>query len=133
MVLVDTSVWVDVFRDKSRARGRLLERSTEADDIFLTRFHQIEILQGARDAKEWDLLDDYLAGQDYLEASPSIWAPAARIYFDLCRRGRMVRSTIDCCIAQSALDHDVLLLHRDRDFEPIATIRPLRQRRMAWS
>ncbi|HVT02837.1 MAG TPA: PIN domain-containing protein [Thermoanaerobaculia bacterium] len=133
MVLVDTSVWVDVFRDTTLARRRLLERATEADDIFLTRFHQIEILQGARDQKEWDLLDDYLADQDYLETSTSTWAAAARIYFDLRRRGRTVRSTIDCCIAQIALDHEVLLLHRDRDFETIATVRPLRERRMAWS
>jgi hypothetical protein len=42
-------------------------------------------------------------------------------------------SPIDCCIAQIALDHAIVLLHRDRDFETIATIRPLRQARLTWS
>jgi hypothetical protein len=42
-------------------------------------------------------------------------------------------SPIDRCIAQIALDHAIVLLHRDRDFETIATIRPLRQARLTWS
>jgi predicted nucleic acid-binding protein len=48
------------------------------------------------------------------------------------QRGKTVRSPIDCCIAQVAIDHDTLLLHRDRDFETIAEIRPLRQMWLAW-
>jgi predicted nucleic acid-binding protein len=39
---------------------------------------------------------------------------------------------VTCCIAQIAVDHDVLLLHRDRDFEVIAEVRPLRQQRLVW-
>jgi predicted nucleic acid-binding protein len=57
---------------------------------------------------------------------------AARTYYDLRRLGRTVRSAIDCCIAQAAIDHQALLLHRDRDFDTIAQIRPLRQVRMEW-
>ncbi|WP_410503742.1 hypothetical protein [Leptolyngbya sp. 7M] len=37
----------------------------------------------------------------------------------------MVRSPIDCCIAQAALEHDLLLIHNDRDFETIAQVRSL--------
>lgn len=69
----------------------------------------------------------YLDSQDYLEANTETWREAARIYFDLRRQGRTVRSPIDCCIAQLALEHDVLLIHRDRDFETIAEIHALRQ------
>ncbi len=60
------------------------------------------------------------------------WEDAARIYFDLRRLGRTVRSPIDCCIAQVAIHHDVLLAHRNKDFETIAGIRPLRQTRILW-
>ena len=35
---------------------------------------------------------------------------------------------MDCCIAEIAIAHDALLLHRDRDFSAIATVRPLRER-----
>jgi predicted nucleic acid-binding protein len=88
------------------------------------------LLQGARDEREWTLLREYLASQNYLECSQESWPAAARIFFDLRRVGKTVRSPVDCCIAQIAMEHDVLLLHRDRDFEIIATIKPLRQQRL---
>lgn len=97
------------------------------EEIALTRFVQLELLQGARDEREWGLLSEALETQEYLEPLPSTWSDAARIYFDLRRMGRTVRSPVDCCIAQIAMDRDAMLLHRDRDFVEIASIRPLRQ------
>lgn len=133
MVLVDTSVWVEIFRDRT-GRGRAaLAAAVEEDEVVLARFHELELLQGCRDEKEWSLLKSYLDAQEYLELARESWSEAARIYFDLRRAGRTVRSPIDCCIAQVAIDHDALLLHRDRDFETIAEIRPLRQARLSWS
>jgi predicted nucleic acid-binding protein len=130
VILVDTSVWVDVFRDASGREGGLLRNVVGDDEIVLTRFNQLELLQGARDEQEWSLLVSYLDGQDYLEARTESWREAARIYFDLRRLGHTVRSPIDCCIAQLALDHDVLLVHRDSDFETIGKIRALRHQRL---
>ena len=132
MILVDTSVWVEVLRDRTGGPRDALETALGGDDAVLTRFHQLELLQGARDEREWNLLREHLDGQDYLECEPESWIAAARIYFDLRRIGKTVRSPIDCCIAQIAIDHDVLLLHRDRDFETIAAVRPLRQERLVY-
>jgi predicted nucleic acid-binding protein len=132
MVLVDTSVWVDVFRDASGSRRDMLAAALEGEPIVLTRFNQLEMLQGCRDEKEWSLLASYLEDQDYLNLLDNAWQKAARTYYDLRRMGHTVHSPIDCCIAQAAIDHDVLLLHRDKDFETIALIRPLRQARVAW-
>lgn len=41
------------------------------------------------------------------------------------RKGLTVRSPIDCCIAQAALENNLLLIHNDRDFETIAQVRLL--------
>ncbi len=127
MVLVDTSVWVDVFRDSTGLERSALQAALGEDDVVLTRFNQLELLQGAREEREWTLLVSYLDHQEYLEARADTWRNAARICFELRRRGRTVRSPIDCCIAQLALDHGALLIHRDRDFETIADVRALRQ------
>ena len=121
-----------MFRDASGSRRDALRKALGEEDAVLSRFHQLEMLQGCRDEKEWALLKSYLDTQDYLDMLPSSWQDAARTYFDLRRMGRTVRSPIDCCIAQIALDSDILLLHRDRDFEIIAGIRPLRQARVEW-
>jgi predicted nucleic acid-binding protein len=125
-MLIDTSVLVPLFKDRSGAISASLKELLEERDFFLTRFTQMELLQGARHEKEWSKLSDYLAEQDYLEASRDTWASAARLYFDLRRNGRTVRSVIDCCIAEIAIAHDVTLLHNDRDFVTIARSRALK-------
>lgn len=132
MALVDTSVWVELFRDKSGRKRAALLRALGGDEVVLSRFNQLEMLQGCRDEHEWRLLKSYLDAQEYLEMAPGSWERAGRLYFDLRRLGRTVRSPLDCCIAQVAMDHEVTLLHRDKDFEAIATVRPLRQVRVEW-
>ena len=49
MVLVDTSVWVDLFRDAAGHVRDALRRVTGDDDTALTRFNQLELLQGGAD------------------------------------------------------------------------------------
>lgn len=67
----------------------------------------------------------YLETQDYVELTNSSWQAAARIFYDLRRQGLTIRSPIDCCIAQTALENDLLLIHNDRDFETISQVRSL--------
>lgn len=128
-VLVDTSVWVNLFRDQTNSVARSVQAIVSDDEIALTRFTQMELLQGALNEQDWFTLSSYLEVQNYLEANHDTWRDAARIYYELRRQGQTVRSPIDCCIAQLAIEHRVLLVHEDRDFETIAEIRPLWQRR----
>ncbi len=125
MIIVDTSVWIDVLRDRN---GRIVEsfRKAVGDDIYvLTRFTQLELLQGAKDEYEWRRLREYLETQFYLEATDSTWVEAARIYYDLRRRGITINSPIDCCIAQIAIENHATLLHNDQGFERIQQVRAL--------
>jgi predicted nucleic acid-binding protein len=125
-MLIDTSVLIALFKDRAGEVTRGLRDLLEGRDYFLTRFTQMELLQGARDEKEWLRLSDYLADQDYLEMDDEGWTNAARLYFDLRRRGLTVRSVIDCCIAEVALRHEMTLVHNDRDFATIAKLRALK-------
>ena len=125
MILIDTSIWIAVFKDKEGFETKRIQTWIEGRKVVLTRFVQLELLQGCRDEKEWQLLSSYLETQTYLEANTNTWQAAARLYFDLRRQGLTVRSPIDCCIAQLALENNLVLLHDDRDFLTIAKIRPL--------
>jgi predicted nucleic acid-binding protein len=129
MILIDTSVWILIFKDKSGTEAERVQTWLYGREVVLTRFNQLELLQGCRDEKEWLLLSSHLEGQTYVEAAVSTWQAAARIYFDLRRQGLTVRSPIDCCIAQLALENDLLLLHNDKDFTVINQIRPLNEQR----
>jgi len=127
MIIVDTSVWIRVLKDKTGKTVNAFREKTGADIIVFSRFVQIELLQGAKDEFEFRRLDEYLATQYYLEATEQTWRQAARIYFNLRRSGITIRSTIDCCIACIAIEAQAVLLHQDRDFEKIAEISSLAQ------
>ena len=120
MLLIDTSVWVRLFRNNSDDFKQSLIEVIDGRDYYLSRFTQTELLQGSLNEKEWSTLNSYLEVQEYIEPSVESWTAAARIYYDLRRQGITVRNTIDCCIAASAIEHGLLLLHIDRDFEEIA-------------
>jgi predicted nucleic acid-binding protein len=127
-MLVDTSVWLAVLRDAS-GRAPLEAALAGAAPVF-SRFTQLELLAGCKGERDWDLLAGYLAAQDYLELGDESWPHATRMLFDLRRRRKEVSSAISCCIAQLAIENDLLLLHSDPDFETIAEVRNLRQRRL---
>lgn len=131
MVLIDTSVWINIFADKEGSYSNSLYRMIGGRDIVLTRFQQLELLQGSRNEVEWSKLSSYLDGQDYLEMHSSTWQAAARVYYDLRKKGLTVRSPIDCCIAQIAMEQRILLIHDDADFVAIAKHFPLQHLRWA--
>jgi predicted nucleic acid-binding protein len=120
MLLIDTSVWIKLFRAPDNDFKQTLIEAINGKDYCLSRFTQTELLQGARNEKEWTELNNYLSTQDYIDPSIQSWSHAARIYYELRRQGITVRNTIDCLIAASAIEYDLLLLHDDRDFEAIA-------------
>jgi predicted nucleic acid-binding protein len=129
MLLIDTSIWISVFRDRSGQVRQQLETLINNREVLITHFTQLELLQGSLNEQEWTLLSIYLETQDYVELTTHAWQAAARIYYDLRRQGLTVRSPIDCCIAQAALENDLLLIHNDRDFETIAQVRALQHLR----
>ena len=85
-----------------------------------------EVLQGARGERDFLRLQEYLETQIFRQPLDPIdsYTAAARIYADCRSRGITVRSAIDCLIAQIALEHDLVLLHDDRDFEQIRKVIP---------
>jgi predicted nucleic acid-binding protein len=129
MKLVDTSILVPVFRDRTGAARDRFKRDVGSEYV-LTRFTQIELLWGCRSEEQWHLFSDYLDGQEYVEAQPETWTSAARIYFDLRRGGLTVASILDCCIAQIAIENGLTIVHNDKDFETIGKIRRMRSRRI---
>jgi len=129
VILVDTSALIPYLRGRETAASALLERLvSEEAEIALTPEIVQEVLQGARDEKEWRTLKRYLVGQRVLAAADPLRShvEAARMYYECRRRGLTVRSTIDCIVAQTALERDIALLHDDRDYDAIQRIRPLK-------
>jgi predicted nucleic acid-binding protein len=81
------------------------------------------VLQGARDEREYKQLREYLGSQVIyqLPEGRETYEKAARLYFDLRRKGITVRGSIDVHIALTAMENSLALLHDDRDFDAIAS------------
>jgi predicted nucleic acid-binding protein len=129
VIVVDTSVLVDFFRGRATPAGERL-RQLELDEVpfAIPAICCQEVLGGARDEREWDLLRSYLETQHLLlpEDPWRVHRDAARIMFDCRRQGVTIRGSVDCLIAQLVLDTDGALLHSDADFDRIKAVRPLR-------
>ena len=125
MYLIDTSVWIDVFHRPRRIDLRSL---VDPDGIVTCLPVVQEVLQGFRDDRA------FRVARDAMRAIPTVEEPLGRTAFEdavdlyrLARRaGVTVRSSVDCLIAVCAVRNDLTVLHRDRDFDRIARIAPLR-------
>ena len=127
MYLVDTSVWVDYIRGRDRFHVRFLrDLLSNPLAVSITPLICMEILQGARDPASYDRLHSYFGGQRFVDFDRPLdgHAAAARLYLDCRRRGVTVRSSLDCLIAQCAIESDLTLFHHDRDFRNIASVVP---------
>lgn len=125
MILVDSSLWIDLFIDSSRfpeARERIGEFVVCGPIIQ-------EVLQGLdpRKRESAGLRDAFLALPVVADPLPlDLFLEAANIFSEGRERGYTIRSTIDCLIAAIAIRHNLDLWHRDRDFTAIARFTRLR-------
>jgi predicted nucleic acid-binding protein len=127
MILVDTSVLIDYLKGRSNTKTALFENILSRDIPYgISAYTYQEVLQGARDNKEFSRLRDYLSTQTIYFVSEGLPAfdKAARLFFDLRRKGVTPRGTIDILIALTAIENGLFLLHNDRDFDAIAGFVP---------
>lgn len=129
MILVDTSALLPFLAGRStRASDSFADALSEGIEVALTPIVVQEVLQGALEELEWRKLKAYLLTQAILAPRDPMTThvAAARIYYDCRRQGLTVRSTLDCVVAQIAIEHGVPLLHDDRDYDAIARVRALK-------
>lgn len=127
MHLIDTSVWIQYFRGGSSKAIEYFEHLLEYNMPFgLCHIIYQEILQGALTDQEFSQLGAFLRPQHFFEPKHPLKAheAAANLYYQCRRKGITVRSTIDCLIAQIAIEHRLILLHEDHDFSNIAKVCP---------
>lgn len=129
MILVDTSVLIDFFKGSGTEESQKFEEVLKRRIPFGINSHIMqEILQGAASEKEFELLKKYLSTQRFYHPKDPVesYINAAKIYMECRKQGITLSSTIDCLIAQTAIEHDLMLLHKDNDFRLMSRIIPLK-------
>ena len=126
-VIADSSAWVEFLRGSGSAADRGVDAALRAGTLRVTEPVMLELLEGARDREGWDdvyrlMLTCEIAPVD----SPADWVSAAALLRRMRLAGRTVGSALDCLIAVVAMRIDAAVLHKDRDFDAIAEVAPLR-------
>lgn len=127
MYLVDSSVWIDYLEGAgTEIAGRLAEVLDRGYPFGITSVVYQEVLQGVSSRGEFDRLVEYLGSQTFYHPQDPIesYGEAALIYFRCRQAGVTISSSVDCLIDRVAIEHDLLLLHNDSDFENLARVIP---------
>lgn len=130
MILVDTSVFINFLR--GREPDPLTSIIENGIPFGICGYVYLELLQGAKTMNEMNILKDYLSSIPMYGLSSSLQSleSAALINFRCRKAGITIRSTVDCLIAQTAIENNLELLHDDSDFDNMAKAIPqLRVRR----
>ncbi len=125
MFLVDTSVWLDFFEGRENRPVSRFEGILSQNLPFgITGMIFQEVLQGADSQEDFSRLSMYLSTQRFYHSLDPVgsYQQAANLYFRCRRQGVTIRSTVDCLIAQIAIEHGLQLLHNDRDFVHMAKV-----------
>jgi len=120
MVLVDTSVWIDFLRGTASVPANTMETLLmDRSDICICGVIMTEILQGIRNDKQFAKTLDLLEAAVFLPMIHETFIRSAQLYRKMRKKGFTIRKPIDCMIAAVAIEHDVPLLHKDKDFLPL--------------
>ena len=118
MILVDSSVWIDFFRNQPTPQAEWLDRNLGIEGVLVGDLILAEVLQGFKDDRGFNearrllgqLKQVTLGGED-------LAVDAARYFRKLRTKGVTVRGTIDVIVATRCLLDGFRLLHSDRDFD----------------
>ena len=118
MILVDSSVWIDFFRNKPTLQAEWLDQNLGVEGLIVGDLILAEVLQGFKEDKGFNEAKRLLGQLEQVNVGGiDIAIDAARNYRRLRALGVTVRGTIDVLIATRCVTNGLRLLHSDRDFD----------------
>lgn len=123
-VLVDASVWIDFLQGRGDVVAALNLLITSGRVVVCGQVLQ-EVLQGSRDVKAFEKLEDQMALWHAEVETPDDFIEAARVFARLRWRGVTIPPT-DCLVAAVALRRRLLLYANDTDFDEIPGLKRYR-------
>ena len=115
-VLVDTSAWIDFFRNSSGACGDLVADLIRSDSAYLTGPVISELLHGVKGKKEASQLNFLFTTIPYMEIDRNDWSMTGSTLQKLRGKGLSIPLT-DVLIATVAVRNDMMVLTLDKHFQ----------------
>ncbi len=115
-VLVDTSVWIDFFKDPDSPYGAVLDQLLQQRLVCITHVIRAEIIPSAPTRKQFQDLMDYFGALPTLREPETLWDEMIYAQYDLKRKGIHGVSIPDLIIAVTARAHNREIYSKDSHF-----------------
>ena len=115
MILVDTSAWIDFFRDR-KPLAHIVDQALDENSVAICCPIFTELMRGFRNVRERDKVLPLLRACRFLDQPVDLWETAGLYGFELKRQGVTVK-TLDLLIACFAMAHGLPILTADQDFK----------------
>jgi predicted nucleic acid-binding protein len=120
MVVVDTTVWIDYVNGHDTPHTNALDYELLHNQVITGDLLMTEFLQGFRNDKDFEAAKKIMDSLIYCDMLGKDIAVKSALNFRFLRsNGVTIRKTADIIIGTFCIEHDLPLLHNDRDFEPM--------------
>jgi predicted nucleic acid-binding protein len=121
VVVVDTSAWIEYFRDGEPSVVRRVERCLDQDLVALGDLIYCEVMQGVRLPRQRREISSLFLSLPHFEMVGFPIAERAAHNYRLLRScGVTVRKTLDVLIGTFCVENGLPIIHYDRDFDLMA-------------
>jgi tRNA(fMet)-specific endonuclease VapC len=120
-ILVDTTIWIEFFRARSKIGDRL-EMLLMENAVWTCGIVMFEVLQGIKSEGEKSKILSLLAGLPYVEMTKALWQSAAVLSTSLKKRGLNLPLS-DIFIAIIAIENDLSVFTLDNHFAQIPNLK----------
>ena len=117
-ILIDTSVWIDFFKDKSAPLSEKVDEILSRHEVYVPKVVIAELIQGSKSEREVSIIQDFVDAFNIIDQREDSWIKAGKLSHNLKKKGKNVHLT-DCYIAVIAQEHGCRILSLDVHFKDI--------------
>lgn len=117
-VLIDTSVWIDYFKDKNSGIAEKVDEVLTNAEVFIPKAVIAELIQGARSEKEISVIEEFIDAFHIIDQSKDTWTNAGRLSFTMKRKG-ITTNLMDCYLFVIAQENNCKIFTLDKHFKDI--------------
>jgi predicted nucleic acid-binding protein len=117
-ILIDTSVWIDYFKNRSSRLSEKVDEILTFSSVFVPKVVIAELMQGAKTENEISVIEEFIGAFNIVDHTENTWIKAGRLSFSMKKRGLTV-NLIDCYIALLANENNCKIFSLDEHFKSI--------------
>lgn len=120
-ILIDTSVWIDYFRNKSSTISQKVDKILSEHEVYVPKIVLAELIQGAKSEREISIIEEFVDAFNIIDHKEDTWIKAGKLSYKLKKKGKSLNLT-DCYIAVIVQEYNCKIFTFDEHFKEIQKV-----------